>query len=322
MNVNDALRDLSARTNNHQPQPVPQAPAPTDPLTALEEAKETIFSQEGELARIYALAKIHATIVAVGSKILPEKFHKNDKVLVIDKDSPYVNRVGTIIANVDMASGTVRTQFWNVKERPHLRIGTVGAAQVKLLCKNDGTNITIAVDNKLYDVWTGQELGEAKVGYIAKINPQTQQVLEIIPNNGCGIVAKINRKIEGGNVEIDFNGAKKSIICNFPDAEEGDEIVVDPAGVVVIKHISANTRYALKEALNVGWENVGGCQEAKQELMEAIVLPSKHPAIFKHYNKKPAKGVLMMGPPGCITGDTKIKIRKKFNEGKHEVWHI
>ena len=300
-NASDILREMTSRTNARQPQPVPQeAPVqPNDPVTALEEAREVIFAQEGALSRLCASPTIHATIVAIGGQIDSDNFQKDDKVQVIDKDSPYVGRVGTIIANVDASTGTVRTQFWGVKERPHLRIGTVGKAQCKLLCKNDGTNITIVSDNKLYDVWAWHELGEAKVGYTAKVNSQTQQIIEIIPSNGCGIVAKINRKIDDGNVEIDMNGSKKSVICTFADAEEGDEIVVDPAGIVAVKHISANTRYALKEALNVSWESIGGCQDAKQELMEAIVLPSKHPAVFKHYNKKPPHGILIFGPPGC-----------------------
>jgi len=58
------------------------------------------------------------------------------------------------------------------------------------------------------------------------------------------------------------------------------------------------------EAPRITWEDVGGLEQVKQELDEAIVLPLKQPEMFQRMGIHPPKGVLMAGPPG--TGKTLI----------------
>lgn len=44
---------------------------------------------------------------------------------------------------------------------------------------------------------------------------------------------------------------------------------------------------------------IGGQEEAKRVLREAVELPRLHPDLFKRFGKKGTKGILLMGPPGC-----------------------
>jgi transitional endoplasmic reticulum ATPase len=64
----------------------------------------------------------------------------------------------------------------------------------------------------------------------------------------------------------------------------------------------SSLREVLVESPNVHWGDVGGLQEAKQELKEAIEWPLKFREIFVHAAAKPPKGILLYGPPG--TGKT------------------
>lgn len=50
---------------------------------------------------------------------------------------------------------------------------------------------------------------------------------------------------------------------------------------------------------NVGWNNVGGLDEIKRELMEAIEWPIKQPEAFVAMGIRPPKGIFLYGPPGC-----------------------
>ena len=63
---------------------------------------------------------------------------------------------------------------------------------------------------------------------------------------------------------------------------------------------------ALREVLvqipDVNWDDVGGLDDAKQELKEAIEWPLKNPEKFKEFGINPPKGVLLTGVPG--TGKT------------------
>ena len=61
-------------------------------------------------------------------------------------------------------------------------------------------------------------------------------------------------------------------------------------------------REVLIEAPNQTWEEVGGLENVKQELVEAVEWPLTHKDEFKKLGVKPPKGVLLYGPPG--TGKT------------------
>lgn len=60
-----------------------------------------------------------------------------------------------------------------------------------------------------------------------------------------------------------------------------------------------NLKYTLGESPNVKWEEICGLEEAKLQMREAIELPHQNPEIFAYYNKKPPKGILLYGDPGC-----------------------
>ena len=61
-------------------------------------------------------------------------------------------------------------------------------------------------------------------------------------------------------------------------------------------------REVLVEVPNVHWDDVGGLEEVKRELKEAVEWPLKHPEVFKRMGVDPPKGILLYGPPG--TGKT------------------
>ena len=53
------------------------------------------------------------------------------------------------------------------------------------------------------------------------------------------------------------------------------------------------------EVPRVRWSDIGGLEEVKQELREAVEWPLKYPDKFKAMGIEPPKGVLLYGPPGC-----------------------
>jgi transitional endoplasmic reticulum ATPase len=72
-----------------------------------------------------------------------------------------------------------------------------------------------------------------------------------------------------------------------------------------LKEVPPSTmREVLVESPNVHWDEVGGMEETKQELKEAIEWPLKYREIFEHTDVKPPKGIMLYGPPG--TGKTLV----------------
>ncbi|EAR98596.1 AAA family ATPase (macronuclear) [Tetrahymena thermophila SB210] len=64
---------------------------------------------------------------------------------------------------------------------------------------------------------------------------------------------------------------------------------------------------------NVRWEDVGGLQDAKNEIIDTIMLPQLYPQVFDEF-VRPRTGLLFFGPPGtgktllakCIATETKM----------------
>jgi len=61
-------------------------------------------------------------------------------------------------------------------------------------------------------------------------------------------------------------------------------------------------REVLIEVPNVRWSDVGGLENVKQEIREAVEWPLKNPESFKKMGIEPPRGILLYGPPG--TGKT------------------
>ena len=50
---------------------------------------------------------------------------------------------------------------------------------------------------------------------------------------------------------------------------------------------------------NVKWADVGGLENVKKELKQAVEWPLKKPQVFEEMGIKPTKGILLYGPSGC-----------------------
>ncbi|QAY77022.1 CDC48 family AAA ATPase [Sphingosinicella sp. BN140058] len=61
-------------------------------------------------------------------------------------------------------------------------------------------------------------------------------------------------------------------------------------------------REVMVQAPTIGWDDIGGVDQARERLREGVELPLKHPEAFKRMGIRPAKGFLLYGPPG--TGKT------------------
>ena len=53
------------------------------------------------------------------------------------------------------------------------------------------------------------------------------------------------------------------------------------------------------EIPSVSWADIGGLDDLKLKLNQAVDWPIRHPEVFTRMGIKPPRGVLMYGPPGC-----------------------
>jgi len=57
-------------------------------------------------------------------------------------------------------------------------------------------------------------------------------------------------------------------------------------------------REVIMEIPNITWDMIGGLEEVKQQLKEAVEWPIKYPHVFKRLGIRPPRGILLYGPPG------------------------
>jgi transitional endoplasmic reticulum ATPase len=59
------------------------------------------------------------------------------------------------------------------------------------------------------------------------------------------------------------------------------------------------TREVFIEVPDVRWEDIGGLNETRSRLIEAVEWPLRYGKLFRQANVRPPRGILLAGPPGC-----------------------
>jgi len=104
----------------------------------------------------------------------------------------------------------------------------------------------------------------------------------------------LRRNIHKFNLEEDQEisvDVLKELVVSKKDFEEAMKFVQPSA-----------MREVLVETPTVRWEDIGGAEEVKRDLREAIDWPLKYPGSFRKMGIRPPKGILLYGAPG--TGKT------------------
>lgn len=149
--------------------------------------------------------------------------------------------------------------------------------------------------------------GEMKTGTRVKVN-DAYAVVGTLDVSGGGGITKVAEAFEDGRLRIgnDMPGADGKIVIRSEALKDatiatGDEVRIDPTGRVALEHYTRKESrdYFLEEVPEIPWENIGGQDEAIRLIRDTIEQPLLHPEIFAKFQKKPIKGILLYGPPGC-----------------------
>lgn len=108
------------------------------------------------------------------------------------------------------------------------------------------------------------------------------------------------RQIHGKRAEVEIQGAGSKLVPVRGGCKVGDRVVLDAGGNVGIINLGGgDSSRVFTEPTGVEWDDIGGNEEAKAALREAIEYPAQHPEVFTRFGIKPAKGAMLYGPPGC-----------------------
>lgn len=81
----------------------------------------------------------------------------------------------------------------------------------------------------------------------------------------------------------------------------GDSLLADMKAGYAFERIAKSEveDLVLEEVPDINYEDIGGLGDQINTIKDAVELPFLHPELFKEYELKPPKGILLYGPPGC-----------------------
>ena len=130
-------------------------------------------------------------------------------------------------------------------------------------------------------------------------------ILGVTTSMPVSMVAKVSDVLPDGRLRIgaDAQGSGGRIVSAplEPKIKSGDDVLLDASGRFIVDVVSKSitNEYYLEDVPVVAWEKVGGQDEAKRVIRDAIELPLLYPSLFERFGKRPMKGILLYGPPGC-----------------------
>ncbi|MGY2129836.1 proteasome ATPase [Blastococcus sp. SYSU DS0617] len=81
----------------------------------------------------------------------------------------------------------------------------------------------------------------------------------------------------------------------------GDSLLLESRSGYVYERIpkSEVEELVLEEVPDIDYEDIGGLSRQIEQIRDAVELPFLHADLFREYQLRPPKGILLYGPPGC-----------------------
>ncbi|MCC6729902.1 MAG: AAA family ATPase [Chthonomonadales bacterium] len=185
----------------------------------------------------------------------------------------------------------------------------------------ENETVLIAMGDQEYVANVDPKLEERsfEVGTRIKVN-EAFTVLGDMGYHPGGPLVKITSVLDDERlrVSMDSQGTQSRVIyraSNLTGAvlKPGDEVRVEPNFKVALEHfpMQETQEYFLEEVPDLPWSKIGGQEEVIDVIKDAIELPLLHPELFARFEKRPLKGILLYGPPGC--GKTLIGKATAYN---------
>lgn len=192
----------------------------------------------------------------------------------------------------------------------------------------DSDNVQIALGDQEYIATVDPKLEDPnfQTGTRVKVNEAFAVIGDLGPHPG-GPLVKISDVLDDSRlrVSMDAQGMQSRVIYRGAGLKDvplksGDEVRVEPNFKVALEHfpVKETREYFLEDVPDLPWDKVGGQEEVIQVIKDAIELPLLFPQLFERFEKRPLKGILLFGPPGCgktlIGKATAYNLTKEYRE--------
>lgn len=161
------------------------------------------------------------------------------------------------------------------------------------------TEFVVSVDPKA-------PVDELVAGNRVKVN-DSYAIVGVLPPHPGGQVLKVSEIVgESLRVSLDAQGATGRIVVRGAAIKDekidvGDEVRIEPnfkVATAVFKQKETQDYY-VEETPPIGWDQVGGQEEAIRVIRDTIEGPLLYPEIYERFGKKPVKGICFTALPAA-----------------------
>ncbi len=250
--------------------------------------------QQGELLqRLTETPLVYATVIATGAEVKQKEGFAVGTTIEVKDGFSGKNR--GVIQQVDNASDELLVRYDDG------RLGWVRRGNAIPIVETTQRHfVVVALEGKQTEVEAHATIA-VQVGDVVKLSSETMQIVGIADVTPTGETAIVRRVLNDNQIEVDYDGSTRIINTGVVEGiEKGDKLIIDATGSVALSNLGkSDERYTVTHDTKVSWDDIGGLEEAKNAMVEAVELPLRHADLYSFYNKKPVKGVLLYGPPGC-----------------------
>lgn len=285
--------------------------------TALTEAHQIIEQQKEILDGIGSPPNTFGTLMAIEPPAEVTEANVINRRIRVKKNIPHEGRFATIVESQTVTTETGQhlkvygkftdapnTGQYFLREDFDFADGNLGNGSILLHNGKDMVKLP-------YPFWIEEEF---KVGDVMLLHPMTGAPVALADSlPDAGEITSVRNIINEQMVEVEINSTTRVVFAGkFIGAlKVGDRIILNDSGLVVMHNLGrGEDRWNLKSSSDVTWDTIGGLEAAKQTMREAVELPLQFKELYAQYGKKPIKGVLLYGPPGCVDGDAEVTLNR------------
>ncbi|MBI4415234.1 MAG: AAA family ATPase [Candidatus Kerfeldbacteria bacterium] len=282
-------------------------------------AKEKIVEQDEMLKQLASPPMSYAVVIATSPAKRPDPkkdYRIGTMVRVIG--GPQKGRQGEITGALD-ADGDVFVSYEGGDGNYHRVIHD--EVSIKIIDWSLST-ATIAVDGKFFEVLLPENY-TINPGDTVTVVMESMQITGIATTQLNGDIGHLRRVIDATFSEVDYQSSVRVVFNGKLGTalEKGDRVVLDGSATVIVRNLGKeDERFSFAAETSVSWAEIGGLEEAKRQMIEAVELPHSNQDLFRYYGKRPIKGVLLYGPPGCgktmLGKATATSLARIYNGGK------
>jgi proteasome-associated ATPase len=167
------------------------------------------------------------------------------------------------------------------------------------------------------DIFTGGRKLRVNVSPSVELD-EVQRGQELMLNEALNVVEAMEFELIGDIVTLKeiLEDGERALVVGHTDEERivrlaeplldgtlrtGDALLLEPRSGYVYERVpkSEVEELVLEEVPDIDYRQIGGLGNQIEQIRDAVELPYLHADLFKEYELRPPKGVLLYGPPGC-----------------------